>query len=151
MHRRGVPLVVASAAAGLLLWGAAAPAAATPPEGEVERTDLAEGTATTPIHIVTDGAPTTLTVQSLALRPGGGSGWHSHPGPEYSAITAGTVAVQTAGGCAGTEHGQGAAVFIPAGVVHRVTNAGPDTATVVVTYTLPAGAPARIDAPDVCA
>ena len=109
------------------------------------------GRRTHRISIVTEGGqPSTLLVQSLILKPGSSSGWHTHAGPEYSVITAGTVALQTADHCAATSYTTGQAVFIPAGVPHRVANEGVVDADVVVNYTLPVGAPARADSPDVC-
>jgi quercetin dioxygenase-like cupin family protein len=124
---------------------------ATPAEGDVVRTDLAKGSTDAPVSIVTDGTKSTLIVQSLLLRPASNSGWHAHPGPEYSAITAGTVAVQTATDCVVTQYGAGQAVFIPAGVAHRVANDSAQDAEVVVTYTVPADVTVREDAPDACA
>ena len=136
--------VIALAASG-------APAMATPPEGDVVRTDLAQGSTDTPISIVTEaGRPTTVLVQSLVLKPEANSGWHTHPGPEYSVVTAGVVSLQTGPGCGTVDYATGEAVFIPAGVAHRVDNDGAVDASVVVNYTLPAGAPAREDSPDVC-
>ncbi|WKG06846.1 cupin domain-containing protein [Mycolicibacterium sp. HK-90] len=129
---------------------AAAPAAATPAEGEVERTDLGKGTTTTPIWVVTAGQPTTLYVQSLRLKPGAGSGWHSHPGPEQSVINEGAVVLQTAMNCAPATFAAGEVVVIPAGVVHKVGNEAAEDAEVVVTYTLPAEVPVRDDAPAAC-
>lgn len=128
----------------------AAPASATPAEGDVVRTDLGKGTTTAPIWVVTAGQPTTLYVQSLLLKPGAGSGWHTHSGPEQSVINGGVVVVQTAADCAPVPYGAGQAVVIPAGVPHRVTNEGTVDADVVVTYTLPADAPVRDDAPALC-
>nr|WP_235625469.1 cupin domain-containing protein [Mycolicibacterium neworleansense] len=128
----------------------AAPASATPAEGDVVRTDLGKGTTTAPIWVVTTGQPTTLHVQSLLLKPGAGSGWHSHPGWEQSVINEGAVVVQTAADCTPVEYTAGQAVVIPAGVPHRVTNDGEADADVVVTYTLPADAPVRDDAPALC-
>ncbi|MCV7387828.1 cupin domain-containing protein [Mycobacterium porcinum] len=128
----------------------AASAAATPAEGDVVRTDLGQGTTTAPIWVVTAGQPTTLHVQGLLLKPGAGSGWHSHPGWEQSVINHGAVVVQTAADCTPVEYAAGQAVIIPAGVAHRVTNEGAVDADVVVTYTLPADAPVRDDAPAVC-
>lgn len=128
----------------------AAPAAATPAEGDVVRTDLGQGTTTAPIWVVTAGQPTTLHVQGLLLKPGAGSGWHSHPGWEQSVVNEGAVVVQTAADCTPVEYAAGQAVIIPAGVAHRVTNEGTVNADVVVTYTLPADAPVRDDAPAVC-
>lgn len=55
----------------------------------MQRTDVAKGTTTTPISIVTNGEETAFYVQSLALAPGASSGWHAHPGPEQSVITKG--------------------------------------------------------------
>ncbi|EHB56433.1 Cupin 2 conserved barrel domain protein [Mycolicibacterium rhodesiae JS60] len=128
----------------------AASAGATPPDGDAARTDLAKGTTETPVSITTDG-PTTLIVQSLVLQPGASSGWHTHPGSELSAITAGAVALQTASACGPVTYSAGQAVFIPAGVPHRVDNPSASEAQVVLTYTLPVDAPLRDDAPDVCA
>jgi quercetin dioxygenase-like cupin family protein len=127
-----------------------ASALSTPAEGDVERADLAEGTTDTPISIVTDdGRPSTLFVRRLVLKPGSSSGRHVHDGPEYSVITDGAVALQTADHCAATSYAAGQAVFIPAGVPHRVANEGVGDFHVIVKYTHPAGAP-RAAAPDVC-
>lgn len=124
-------------------------AAATPAEGDVERTDLASGTSSEPVQIDTTG-PTTLYVQELLLHPPSSSGWHSHPGPEHTVITRGTVSIQTAQQCASTPYLAGQAIFIPAGVPHIVRNDSPHDANAVVTYTLPADVPVRVDAPPAC-
>ncbi|AKK26334.1 cupin domain-containing protein [Mycobacterium sp. EPa45] len=126
-----------------------ATAVATPPDGDAARTDIAKGTTETPISITTDG-PTTLVVQSLVMQPGAGSGWHSHPGTELSVINSGSVSLQTATACAPVTYGAGQAVFIAAGVPHRVVNDSGTEAQIVLTYTLPADAPVRADAPDAC-
>lgn len=145
-------LRVGNAVAALGLAVLSAPvAAATPAEGDVTRTDLARGDTTAPVEIVTGGAPSTLIVQGLKLAPGASSGWHTHPGAEYSVINTGGVVLQTADNCAGTEFGSGQAVFIPAGVPHRVANENTGAADVVVTYTVPVDVPLRVDAPDACA
>ena len=128
----------------------AASAGATPPDGDVVRTDLAKGDTATPVSITTDG-PATQVVQSLAMAPGASSGWHTHPGTELSVITGGSVALQIAGTGVPATYGAGQAVAIPAGVPHRVANESGSRAEVVVTYTLPVGVPVREDAPDVCA
>lgn len=135
----------------VVLGASTASAMATPAEGEVVRTELAKGTTDAPISIVTEaGQQTTLLVQSLLLKPGAHSGWHTHPGPEYSVITGGVVALQTGPACGITDYATGQAVFIPAGVPHRVDNDGAVDASVVVNYTIPDGAPPRADSPDVC-
>ncbi len=136
---------------GIALVAGGAPAMATPPEGDVVRTDLAQGSTDTPISIVTEqGRPTTVLVQSLVLKPEANSGWHTHPGTEYSVVTEGVVSLQTGPDCAVIDYPAGEAVFIPAGVPHRVDNDGAVDASVIVNYTIPAGAPAREDSPDVC-
>ena len=125
-------------------------AAATPPAGEVVRTDLAKGTTNAPISIVTHGEQTEVLIQGLLLKPGALSGWHSHPGPEYSVVTKGAVHLQTAASCPAAVLGAGQAIFIPAGLPHAVANVGIDDAEVVVTYTVPADQEVRADAPAVC-
>jgi len=124
-------------------------ATATPAEGDVERTDLAQGTSSEPVRVDTIG-PTTLYVQELLLHPPSSSGWHTHPGPEHTVITGGTVSIQTAQQCASTPYLAGQAVFISAGVPHIVRNDSPHDANAVVTYTLPADVPVRVDAPPAC-
>ncbi|WP_197376717.1 cupin domain-containing protein [Mycolicibacterium baixiangningiae] len=145
--RTGVAVSVALIGVGVL----PASAVATPPEGDVVRTDLAKGTTNSAVSITTPaGQQTTLLVQQLQMRPGASSGWHTHPGPEYSVITGGTVRLQTAADCAVVPYGAGQSVFIPAGLAHRVANGAPHDAGVVATYTVPAGAPVRGDSPDAC-
>ncbi|MFV8054434.1 cupin domain-containing protein [Mycobacterium sp. 48b] len=142
--------IYAVAVGVIAAFASAAPAVATPAEGDVVRTDLGKGTTTAPIWVVTTGQPTTLHVQGLLLKPGAASGWHSHPGWEQSVINEGAVVVQTAADCVPVEYTAGQAVVIPAGVPHRVTNEGSAVADVVVTYTLPADVPVRDDAPALC-
>jgi quercetin dioxygenase-like cupin family protein len=125
-------------------------ARAKPPEGEIERTDLAKGTTDAPVAIVAVGQPTTFYIQEVVLAPGASSGWHTHSGPEYSTVTEGTVLLQTAPNCVPTAYAAGEAVFIPAAVPHRVFNQGPGDAVAMVTYTLPAQNPVRDDAPAAC-
>ncbi|KUI02820.1 cupin domain-containing protein [Mycobacterium sp. IS-3022] len=144
---RAVAAAVAVVFAGMTV---SSPAAGTPAEGDIERTDLAKGTTNTPIAIVTVGQPTTLYVQNLVLSPASSSGWHTHPGPEHSVINAGTVTLQTATGCAPIAFAAGQAIFVPAGVPHVVSNKGFEHAEATVTYTLPADRPVRDDAPAAC-
>lgn len=126
------------------------PAGATPAEGDIERTDVAKGTTDSPIAIVAVGQPTTLHVQNFVLGPASTSGWHTHPGPEYSVINQGTVTLQTAADCVAAAFGAGQAIFIPAGVPHVVSNKDFQDAEATVTYTLPADRPVRDDAPAAC-
>ena len=125
-------------------------AGATPAEGDIERTELATGTTSTPVVIVSVGEPTTLYVQDLVLKGVASSGWHTHSGPEYTVIDEGTAVVQSAPDCAPVAYQAGQAVFIPAGVPHVVRSEGPADVHAVVTYTLPADRPVRDDAPAAC-
>ncbi|ULE34394.1 cupin domain-containing protein [Mycobacterium sp. IDR2000157661] len=142
--------IVAAAIAPVMAATLTATARATPAEGEIQRTDVAEGTTTAPVAIFSVGQPTTLYVQNLVLGPDSSSGWHTHAGPEYSVINAGTVQLQTAQGCAPAAFTAGQAIFIPAGIPHIVSNAGAEHAEATVTYTLPTGLPIRDDAAAAC-
>jgi len=144
------PLVVTATLAALTVGLPLPGVGATPPDGDITRTEIARGDTLTPVSINTDG-DATLLVQGLRLGPGANSGWHTHPGPEYSVITVGTVVLQTAAECVPVHYGPGQAVFIPAGVPHLVANEVGQDAQVVITYTLPVNAPVRGDSPDVCA
>jgi len=147
MRAANGPLVVTATLAALYGGLPLPGVGATPPDGDITRTDIARGDTLAPVSINTDGNATLL-VQGLRLGPSASSGWHTHPGPEVSVITIGTVVLQTAAECVPVNYGAGQAVFIPAGVPHLVAN---KAAHVVVTYTLPVNAPVRGDSPDVCA
>jgi len=145
------PILAASAVAIVVGAGlCAGRAGATPPEGEIERTDLAKGTTTAPIAIVAVGQETAFYMQEVVLAPGASSGWHTHSGPEYSNVTQGTIFLQTAPTCTPAAFSAGQSVFIPAAVPHRVFNQGPGDAAAMVTYTIPAQNPVRDDAPAAC-
>ncbi|MEW5809726.1 MAG: cupin domain-containing protein [Actinomycetota bacterium] len=138
-----------TAGVAIVIAGLFAPTAgATPAAGDIERTDLAQGTTEAPVVVVSVGQPTTLYVQDLVLRGAASSGWHTHPGPEYTVIEEGTVFVQSATNCAPVLYTKGQAVFIPGGVPHVVRTES--DAHAVVTYTLPADRPVRDDAPAAC-
>jgi quercetin dioxygenase-like cupin family protein len=142
-----VSIAAGAIGAAMMLSGAAA---ATPAEGDSQRTELAKGTTNAPISIVTNGEETAFYVMSVVLQPGASSGWHTHSGPEQSVVTKGTVFLQTATNCMPTAFTAGQTVFVPTGVPHRVKNEGPDVAEVVATYTLPVDRMTRDDAPAAC-
>ena len=125
-------------------------AAATPALGEIVRTEIAKGTTDAPIAIVAAGQETAFYVQNLLLKPASTSGWHTHPGPEYSVVKKGTVYLQQAPGCEPVAYNEGDAVFIQTGTPHVVTNRGPADAEAIVTYTLPADHALRDDASAAC-
>jgi len=142
--------LAAGAATVVVAAMSAGTAGATPAEGDVERTDLGKGTTDAPVAIVAIGQPTTLYVQNVVLGQHASSGWHTHPGPEYSVVNKGTVQLRTAGNCVPAAFVSGQAIFIPAGVPHVVFNEAVEDAEAVVTYTLPADRPIRDDAAAAC-
>jgi quercetin dioxygenase-like cupin family protein len=140
-------LVVVAAAIGLLGFHVAS---ATPPSGTITRTDLAQGTTTKPIYINTEGAESSFYIQSLTLGPGADSGWHTHPGPEYTIVTSGTITIQKATDCSPETLGPGQIHFVEGGVSHRGFNETDAPVELYVTYTVPANAPLREDHADAC-
>ena len=82
-----------TAGAAIVVVAAVQPgsAAATPAEGEIVRTEIAKGTTVAPVAIVAAGQETAFYIQNLLLKPASSSGWHTHPGPEYSVVKKGTV------------------------------------------------------------
>ncbi|MGH8991281.1 MAG: cupin domain-containing protein [Acidimicrobiia bacterium] len=140
-------LVVVAAVVGLLGFHVAS---ATPPSGTITRTDLAKGTTTKPIYINTKGAESEFYLQSLSLGPGADSGWHTHPGPEYTIIESGTITIQKATACTPEQLGPGSVHFVEAGVAHRGYNETAEPVELYVTYTVPAKEPVRGETPDAC-
>lgn len=141
-------LVVVAAVVGLFGFHVAS---ATPPSGTITRTELAQGTTTKPIYINTEGTESTFYLQSLTLEPGASSGWHSHPGPEYSVIKSGTITIQKATDCTPEQLGPGTVHFVGGGVSHIGYNETDTPVELYVTYTAPVNAPVREDHADACA
>ena len=86
-------------------------------------------------------------VVHFTVVPGGHFGWHSHPGPVFVTITAGTLTLV---------HADGTSVDYPAGTgfvesgrhVHTAGNAGDVDVQIVAFFLAPKGAAIRIDEPD---
>jgi quercetin dioxygenase-like cupin family protein len=91
-----------------------------------------------------------LHVLSNRIAPGGSFGWHSHPGPSFVIIKAGTATVYLGADpkCRPHRYRAGAG-FVDKGLaVHVVRNEGRrDLVTVVVSF-VPKGATRRIDEAD---
>lgn len=87
-------------------------------------------------------------VVSNTFVPGGGSGWHTHPGPSLITVKSGTITAYEGDDPACTPHvytvGQG---FVDPGDgdTHLLRNEGSVDAVTVAVQILPAGAPRRID------
>jgi quercetin dioxygenase-like cupin family protein len=125
-------------------------AVATPPSGTSSRNELAVGKITDDIDIQRSD-PSDFHIQDVTLDPGASSGWHTHPGPEYSIVKAGAVVLQRAQACDPVTVKAGEGVFIPGGTPHIAHNDTKDPAELYVTYTVPAGTTVlRQDAPEQC-
>jgi quercetin dioxygenase-like cupin family protein len=113
-------------------------AIATPPSGDISRTDLAVGKVTDNINIQRT-EPSDFHIQVVTLAPGANSGWHTHPGPEYTIVKAGAVRLERAPNCEPLTISAGQGVFIPDGTAHMAHNDGKESAELYVTYTVPTG------------
>jgi quercetin dioxygenase-like cupin family protein len=88
-------------------------------------------------------------VTHFKLAPGAHGGWHSHPGPSFIAVKAGTATVYCA--CENPitreDYPAGSGFVEDAGCVHIVVNEGNTDLEFVVMQIVPLGAPRRIDEP----
>ena len=92
---------------------------------------------------------TDIVVSRIVVQPGGHSGWHFHPGPVLVVVKTGAITFYHASDCtgSGTLHPAGTAFIEEGGEVGIARNEGTVVDTVVATFFVPAGSPARIDAP----
>jgi quercetin dioxygenase-like cupin family protein len=90
-------------------------------------------------------------VRQLTIVPGGDTGWHSHPGPVFALVTAGTGSLYFADDPTFTPEIYSAGTgFVEGGGiddVHIFRNEGDVNLQVTVFFLVPHGAPARIDQP----
>lgn len=113
-------------------------AIATEPSGKISRNELAVGNVTDKIDIQRS-EPTDFHIHIVTIEPGGNSGWHTHPGPEYSVVKAGEIVLERAPNCDPITLKAGQGFFTPGGTVHMAHNDGKEPAEIYVTYTVPAG------------
>lgn len=73
------------------------------------------------------------------FQPGGSVGRHTHFGEEIGYVAGGAVTVEIDGVTKVVKAGE--AFIIPAGKPHNATNAGPGTASLVITYVVEKGKP----------
>ncbi len=128
--------------AGLCVVAASAVApraAATPPSG-VDVQTLSQN--------VVDG--TEYVVTRITVAPGGGTGWHYHPGEVFGYISEGAM-THYDGGCAiDAVYPTGAPVKegVGPGFVHNGRNEGSTPLVMEVVYVNPAGAPRSVEVPE---
>jgi len=89
-----------------------------------------------------------LVSQDITIQPGGHTGWHSHPGPVFVTIAAGTLTLfDAAEPCSRLVYASGTSFVDPGGGhVHIARNLGDTAVSLKVLYMVPAGVPIRIDA-----
>lgn len=116
----------------------ACPASATPPAG-VEVQTLSEN--------VVDG--TEYVVTRITVAPGGGTGWHYHPGEVFGFISAGTMTHYDGGCTVDAVYHAGAPVKegVGPGFVHNGRNEGLVPLVMEVVYINPVGAPKSVEVP----
>lgn len=148
-------IVVRAAALGLAgVMTIMATALATSGSGAVPTT-LSRGTLDGGVRIKTDTLKLSTKVdvdvvtQTITIAPGGHTGWHSHPGPVFVTIQAGTMTFYDADDptCSGGTYATGD-TFIDrgGGHVHIARNEGATDLVLYATYLLPVGAALRTDA-----
>ena len=113
-------------------------ALATEPSGKISRNQLAVGKITDAIDIQRS-EPSDFHIDVVTVEPGASSGWHTHPGPEYSIVKAGEIVLERAPDCKPITLKAGQGFFTPGKTAHMAHNEGKEPAEIYVTYTVPAG------------
>jgi quercetin dioxygenase-like cupin family protein len=148
--------IVALATAIIVATAAASMAVATPGSGVVGLV-LARGTLEAGDRINTTLLKLTIredvdvVTQSITIAPGGHTGWHSHPGPVFVTIVAGTMTFYDADdpSCtAGTYETGDAFIDAGGGHVHIARNEGLTDLVLSATYLVPVGVMFRTDVPN---
>ncbi|HEX5588954.1 MAG TPA: cupin domain-containing protein [Candidatus Limnocylindrales bacterium] len=131
-------------------------AAATPGSAAVG-TILGVGTLPAGVKIHTDDLKLStrddvqVVTQTITIAPGGHTGWHSHPGPVFVTITAGTMTFYDADdpSCTPGTYATGDSFVDPGGGhVHIARNEGAVNLVLYATYLVPVGAAIRTDVAD---
>ena len=131
-------------------------AAATPGSGAVG-TILSVGTLPAGVKVHTDDLKLStrddvqVVTQTITIVPGGHTGWHSHPGPVFVTISAGTMTFYDADDptcSAGTYETGDTFVDRGGGHVHIARNEGGEDLVLFATYLVPVGAEIRTNVPD---
>jgi quercetin dioxygenase-like cupin family protein len=101
------------------------------------------------VKVKTQGESDVYVVENT-VKPGGHSGWHTHPGPSLITVKSGTATFYDSDDPTCTPHvyRAGTGVIDPGdGHVHLLRNEGNVDLVTVTVQILPADAPRRIDAP----
>ncbi|WP_069163544.1 cupin domain-containing protein [Nocardia altamirensis] len=129
---------------GAALFGTAT-ANATPGTG-ITAVTLAQ--AQIPVDLIPFVAGTDYVVREITIAPGGSTGWHTHDGPVFGIIRAGTL-THPGPDCETPVYRTGDFIYEPEGAwnIHIGRNLGPDPLILDVVYAPPTGKPLFNDAP----
>ncbi len=90
--------------------------------------------------------PSDVYIVLNVIKPGGHTGWHSHPGISFVTVKSGTVTEYRGDNPSEpTTYSAGMGLVEEAGHVHIFRNEGSTNVELVAFQLLPAGAPRRID------
>jgi quercetin dioxygenase-like cupin family protein len=134
------------AVAALLTLVGFSVATANPPSG-VERSDVGRATIKVP-GSTTFNNGTDVVINNAIIKPGGTTGWHTHPGVEIEVIKSGTVTLYEAeaSNCAPQTLTKGQAL-VGSGRAHMGRNEGKEPVELAVIYVnVPQGASPRGEA-----
>jgi quercetin dioxygenase-like cupin family protein len=116
-------------------------------------TVFAKGTSTDKKFVVEQKGPTDVYQGMWTWRPGGDSGWHTHPGPVIFVVQSGELTEHQSNGCTRILKA-GTPVIEPAGVLHDVVNDSDQTVQAYITLLTPQDVefftPADAPAPKPC-
>lgn len=131
-------LAAVGGAVGAALMPLAVPAGATPPSG-VEVETLSKNTVDGVDYLVT----------RITVAPGGGTGWHYHPGEVFGFIREGTMTHYDGGCGVDAVYSSGAPVKegVGAGFVHNGRNEALTPLVMEVVYINPVGTPLSVEVP----
>ena len=100
---------------------------------------------------IQESEPSTTSFVRVEIKPGGTSGWHSHPADAFVLVKKGRVAVIAEGDCARTIYRRGDVFNEEPGHVLKVVNVGEGNVVNVVAFVgAPPGAELRTDEPNPC-
>lgn len=130
---------LAAVSVAVLLAPAVPLASATPSTG-VEVETLSKNTVDGIDYLVT----------RITVAPGGGTGWHYHPGQVFGVVREGTLTHYDGGCVTDGVYGAGTPVTegIGPGFVHNGRNLGPTPLVMEIVYINPAGNPLSVDTPE---
>ena len=154
MNRSTLRAIAATVVVVALLVPAAA--IASPGSGVGSIVTVSDGTLAGPIKVnlpdqikLQTAGDVRVFTQTLSIKSGGSTGWHSHPGPVLVTVVSGTFRFQESD-CSFVDYTTGQTVLDSGGGhVHIGRNVGSDVLMLSVTYLIPPGQAPRIDVPAV--